>query len=182
MDEDIRDEERKRELALGSDDTPIYPHLPFVNKTHFRRDKGKPQGFCHGIIIEEGELNTRVDWEPEELPFLKGDIQHLLDHELNGMEGFWTVRFLNDDLAFRGVTYDDGFRSVFRFRTLEFMIRPLSENNNGGAFGPKNLKFVDPRHPSQPVIDMCASLGSASALTLFFVIIIGSAISTRCAV
>ncbi|KAL1848359.1 hypothetical protein Daus18300_013641 [Diaporthe australafricana] len=182
----MANEEEEQELgrpsALGSEDARIHGLLPFHNKAKFKKfkDEDPPSSFSHNVIVVEGELHTPVEWEPGELPFLKSDIHDLLHKELVSMHGYWSVRFLDPTRAGGSETYGDRFRSVFIFRTVELMVRPLSEENNGGYESPGYLKSVQPRHyPGQPAIHIHTSPGSACTLTLFVVVIIGSALSTR---
>lgn len=125
-----------QEWAITKPDEEIYPCLSFCKlaKHCVIDDRMSHYEVCTGIRVSPVSLYGNYERRPEQLPFTRSGVQEFIDQGIPLLRGPWSVlwavnRCKND------VVYGDGFRGVFIYKTIEFMIRPLVERT-----GPKRLQ------------------------------------------
>lgn len=116
-------------LAVTGTDEDIYPHLSILNHSPFEQGDF-PKYYCRSIHYID-HLEKGYQPRPETLPLNREDLEHFRDTELQSFgKGHWSVTWLN--VRQHGdIIYEDGFRTVFIFRTFEFMVRPVHEIHGG---------------------------------------------------
>lgn len=140
MNAELGSEEHKQRLALEGNDADIYPYLSSCSHATFRHYEGDRERLCSFIYISPYTTPEQGGYErrPETLPFTSNDLQAFLQHGLKTHRGYWSVYWASDAKPTAGtdVVYEDGFRSVISFRTIEFMIRPMKDfRDRGNARG-----------------------------------------------
>ncbi|KAK7720877.1 hypothetical protein SLS63_009660 [Diaporthe eres] len=123
-------------LAIHGEDTKIYPYLPGYSHAQLIRDdidrvhREKSCSFYYLRPYVPPSPET-YDQRPETIPFTRDDLQAFRDNGLDSVHGYWSVHWAAETPGRDGdIIYDDGYRSVMTFRSIEFMIRPVADFRN----------------------------------------------------
>lgn len=127
------------ETALTAADEAIYQHLGTFTQARFQPTKRPPARVCVGdVYVTESPQGHYVS-RPDTLPLRASDLRDFIHRGLPSLKGFFSLIWNGVPQSREDLTYDDGFRSVVSYRTIEFMVRPLGEIN---ADGPKRIQWV----------------------------------------
>lgn len=133
-------------LAIHGENTDIYPLLPGYSHAQLIRDnddRGHRQKPCYFIYICEyvPPSAETYDQRPETIPFTRDDLEAFDKEGFHSVQGYWSVYWASDTRAGGDIIYDDGWRSVMSFRSIEFMIRPIPDfrNRADGIIEPPRL-------------------------------------------
>lgn len=124
----------QQQFAVEMPDKDIYQFLPGHSHTQFRSDREDRERMCTSIYVTPGQGAYLP--RSETIPFIREDLQVFFDEGLEPFKGYWSVYWASDANRGGETIHDDEFRSVFSFRTIEFMIRP-TENFKNRADGLK---------------------------------------------
>lgn len=119
-------EEKK---AITGRDEDIYRELGTFNQSRFKFVKSAPHRWSQGIYVSQ-DLERPYDVQPARLPFTRDHLQAFIYIGLQPDPGYWSVFWTSSKASKSDDIYDDGFRCVVYFKTVDFMIRPLSESKN----------------------------------------------------
>lgn len=122
----------REETALTGTDEDIYPHLGAACQSNFNRNPSIPQELCGGKVEAVESLGKEHDEQPQELPITFKDLQDFIEIGFLGTfeQGFFSIAWMATRQ--KDIIYNDQFRSVIDFRTIEFMVRPLDEAQGDG--------------------------------------------------
>lgn len=114
-----------QKLAITGSAEDIYPHLG-IHK-HGRQTSKDPEAVCFDIrVYPESQQPENFTRRPEGLPFTSSGVQAFISEGLPLVGGRWSIRWASDCKPRHEKVYEDEFRAVFVFRTLEFSIRPFA--------------------------------------------------------
>lgn len=123
-------------IAIHGEDKAIYPYLPGYSHAQLIRDdidrvhREKSCSFYYLRPYVPPSPET-YDQRPETIPFTRDDLQAFRDNGLDSVHGYWSVHWAAETPGRDGdIIYDDGYRSVMTFRSIEFMIRPVADFRN----------------------------------------------------
>lgn len=117
--------------ALRGSDTDIYHRLPIKNMAK-HENGSKSESVCNDIGLQAQGDTTAIEAREITVPFLRRDVLALHDEVLGppDAKGCWSVSWASTSRNDRNdIPYEDDFRSVFQFRSIEFMIRPALQED-----------------------------------------------------
>lgn len=122
----------EQKFAVTANDEEIWPRLTCCNKAVEISSYKKTSEPWLDIRVISEPYHPNYTRRPQQLPFTLKDLQ---DFVSNGLPPPWkrfSVRWASKSNKSTDTTYGDGFRAVFIFRTIEFMIRPVEEGVGPG--------------------------------------------------
>lgn len=122
----------KQELAITGSDQEIYPYLSPYNQAPYGHSKSSmlENEVCSYIRAEA--LRGHYERRPERLPFTRSTVEYVIENDLSGLVRRYGVLWSSPTKNANDVLYNDGFRSVVSFGTMEFMIRPVQPGAGPG--------------------------------------------------
>lgn len=120
-----------QEFAITATDEQIWPRLPCCHKARDIRGFSKESEAWLDFRVIPEAYHPPYTARPQRLPFTLKDVEDFASNGLPPPETRLTVRWASKSTK-SDTTYDDGFRSVFIFRTIEFMIRPVPGQEGTG--------------------------------------------------
>lgn len=120
----------QQEFAVTAKDEEIYPRLPCFSKARDIGGSSKDSEAWLDIGVIPEQYHPAYTKRPQQLPFTLQDVEDFASDGLPVGKRL-SVRWATKDKKY-DLTYDDGFRSVYMFRTIEFMIRPLPGQEGTG--------------------------------------------------
>lgn len=119
---------KDEKLALTASDVDIYPRLGIFDQARWSDQEHHPHKLFHDDVYF-----TRSHEQPDMLLVTSNGLQEFHDG-INERTGFWSVFWFNDKPHSNDFLYDDKFRRVVVFGSMELAIRPVQDDLDIGRF------------------------------------------------
>lgn len=128
--------------ALEWPDSSLYEVVGLHSQCRWAKQLRKCERMCSAVRLTK-QTARPYDARPRTLPFTRKQLEKLITEGLSDFEGhYWSVAWSTSQgsTSHVDVRYNDDYRGVLVFNTMEFMIRPPGELREDDKNQPQRLQ------------------------------------------